>query len=72
MPQDAGQNETVPDNKDRAMQGWLTDAPPPPPRTYPPGEEHKWYRMSGGFIAVDHREARCNTLCAFDEQAHRR
>jgi hypothetical protein len=35
------------DNKDRARQGWLTDNPPAPPRTYPPGEEHKWYRMMG-------------------------
>jgi hypothetical protein len=30
--------------QDRAMQGWLTD-PPPPSRTYAPGEEHKWYKM---------------------------
>ena len=27
---------------------------------------------SGGFIAVDHRKARRNTLSAFNEQAHRR
>jgi hypothetical protein len=26
----------------------------------------------GSFIAVDHREARCNALSAFDEQTHRR
>ena len=26
----------------------------------------------GGLIAVDHHEARCNTLSAFNEQAHRR
>jgi hypothetical protein len=34
------------DSKDRAMRGWLAD-PPPPPRTYAPGEEHKWYKMMG-------------------------
>ena len=33
------------DNK--AMQGWLAADPPPPPRTYAPGEEHKWYKMMG-------------------------
>ena len=31
------------DNK--AMQGWLAADPPPPPRTFAPGEEHKWYKM---------------------------
>jgi hypothetical protein len=35
------------DNTQRAMRGWLTDSPPPPPRTYAPGEEHKWYKMMG-------------------------
>jgi hypothetical protein len=33
-------------NKDKAMRGWL-GTPPPPPRTYPPGEERKWYKMMG-------------------------
>jgi hypothetical protein len=33
--------------RQRAMQGWVTDSPPPPPRTYAPGEEHKWYKMMG-------------------------
>ena len=26
----------------------------------------------GGFLALDHRKARRNTVSAFDEQAHRR
>lgn len=34
------------ERNDRAMQGWLGD-PPPPSRTYAPGEEHKWYKMMG-------------------------
>jgi hypothetical protein len=35
------------DNNDRAMRAWLSDPPPPTPRTYSPGEEHKWYKMMG-------------------------
>ncbi len=29
-----------------AERGWIAD-PPPPPRTYAPGEERKWYMMTG-------------------------
>ena len=38
---------SIMDNKHKAMQGWLTDSPPPPPRDHPPGEDHKWHLMMG-------------------------
>ena len=38
------------------MQGWLTDSPPPPSRTYIPGEEHKWYWMMGAAKDIPQRE----------------
>ena len=44
------------DNKERAMRGWLTDSPPPPPRTYIPGEEYKWYKMMGAAHMLPERE----------------
>jgi hypothetical protein len=46
----------VVDNKERAMRGWLTDSPPPPPRTYIPGEEYKWYWMMGAAKDIPQRE----------------
>lgn len=43
------------DNK--AMQGWLAADPPPPPRTYAPGEERKWYKMMGAAHLLPWRES---------------
>ncbi len=56
MDDSAFQTEMVMDQKDRAMRGWLTDSPPPPPRPYIPGEEHKWYKMMGATDLVPERE----------------
>jgi hypothetical protein len=39
--------QRIEERKDRAMRGWLTDSPPPPPRPDIPGEDHKWHLMMG-------------------------
>jgi hypothetical protein len=44
------------DNTQRAMRGWLTDTPPPPPRIYAPREEHKWYKMMGATDLLPQQE----------------
>jgi hypothetical protein len=41
---------------DKAMRGWLSDPPPPTPRPYIPGEEHKWYKMMGATDLLPERE----------------
>jgi hypothetical protein len=35
---------------------WITQQPPPPPRTYAPGEEYKWYKMRGAAHLVPPQE----------------
>lgn len=38
--------DEIESRKKKAERGWLAD-PPPPPREYIPGEEHKWRVMMG-------------------------
>ncbi|HPX37608.1 MAG TPA: hypothetical protein PLH92_07810 [Mycobacterium sp.] len=42
--------------KKKAERGWLTDPPPPQPdRRYVPGEEHKWYLMTGAHRLLEQK-----------------
>jgi hypothetical protein len=54
-----------------SMRGWLTDAPPPPPRDYHPGEEHKWYKMMGAAHLLPRQESFAHGTANSSQRIHR-
>ena len=44
--------------KKKAERGWLADPPPRPPRETRPGEENKWYLMTGARHLLEQKRER--------------